>query len=380
MNKEKLEKKYHKIKKINTILIVIIVVGLLGVLALPYAYINKDKIGKSTVGQRMNYYRNKVNSKLNQNYEFAENYHNAAYKLNLNETTADIQATHPKVINFKEKWHGYKYYMVFSPYPYGNDKYENPHLVVSNDMINWIVPDGLKNPIEKEPLGYVHERVYNSDPHLLYNDKTDTLELYYRFVNEYEKKVIIYRKVSKDGIQWSDKEVILTEDFAKNDYMSPAFIYDNGTYKMWAVGKKLNVRYLESTDGKNYSGEKTITLNYPISGLQTWHLDVIKTDKGYEMITVAYKYHKDRNSMNLYYFNSKDNVEYTKGKIILRPSLISWDNRGIYRSSFIYENNSYYVFYSALDTNFVRGIGLSYGEHIENLVGSNIKDNNLNAS
>ena len=376
MKKEELERKYKKIRKLNIILIIIICIGIIGALALPYAYINKDKIGKSTVGQRMNYYRNKVNSKLNQNYDYTENIHNAAYKLDLNMgSKTDIQATHPKVLNFKEKWNGYKYWMTFSPYPYGNDKYENPYIVVSNDMINWEVPKGLTNPIEKEPEEYKHEAVYNSDPHILYNPDTNKLELYYRYVHEPNKEVIIYRKTSSDGVNWSDKEKIITEDFSKNDFMSPAFIYDNGIYKMWAVGKKLNVRYMESTDGLHYTNEKTIELKYPIAGLQTWHLDMIKTDKGYELLTVAYKYHKDRNSMNLYYFNSKDNEEFSRGKIILRPSLISWDNRGIYRSTFIYEDGVYYVFYAALDTNFVRGVGLSYGENIENLIGSNIKKN-----
>ena len=126
---------------------------------------------------------------------------------------------------------------------------------------------------------------------------------------------------------------------------------------------------MESTDGYHYSNEKTIELKYPIPDLKPWHLDAIKTDKGYELIVVAYRYHKDRNSMNLYYFNSKDNNTYSKGKIILRPSLISWDNKGIYRSSFIYENNTY----SGISFNNERGIGLSYGEHIENLIGSTIK-------
>lgn len=374
---ETLKKKNQKLKKWNIIFIIIICIGFLGALSLPYAYINKDKIGKSTVGQRMNYLKNKVNSKYNLNYDYIENMHNAAYKLNLNDGKTDIQATHPKVLNFKEKWNGYKYWLTFSPYPYGNDKYENPHIVASNDLINWEIPAGLKNPIEPAPEGYKHEVVYNSDPHILYNEDTNKMELYFRYVNEANNEVIIYRKTTSDGINWSDKEKIITEVFKNDDFMSPAFIYDNGTYKMWAVGKDLRVRYMESKDGYNYTNEKTIELKYPISGLQTWHLDVIKTEKGYELLTVAYKYHKDRNSMNLYYFNSKDNNEYSKGIIILRPSLISWDNRGIYRSSFIYEDGVYYVYYSGIDTNFVRGVGLSYGEHIENLIGSNIKESNF---
>ena len=142
---------------------------------------------------------------------------------------------------------------------------------------------------------------------------------------------------------------------------------------MWFVDKDRTLKYMESKDGYNYRNEKIIELNYPILNLITWHIDVIKTHKGYEMIVVAYKSWKDRNSMNLYYFKSKDNDTYSKGIVILRPSLISWDNRGIYRSSFIYEDNTYYVFYSGISDKFERGIGMSYGKNIENLIGSNIK-------
>ena len=115
--------------------------------------------------------------------------------------------------------------------------------------------------------------------------------------------------------------------------------------------------------------EQEIILTYPIKRLVTWHIDVIHTEKGYELITVAYHYWEDRNSMNLYYFNSKDNEKYSKGIIILRPSLISWDNRGIYRSSLVYEDGKYYLFYSGISTNEERGVGLAYGDDIQNLIG-----------
>ena len=80
--------------------------------------------------------------------------------------------------------------------------------------------------------------------------------------------------------------------------------------------------------------------------------------------------------MNLYHFVSKDNEKYEKGTIVLRPSLSSWDNKGLYRSTFIYEDGVYYVLYSGISMNNERGIGLSYGPDINNLVGSSIKKKN----
>lgn len=366
-------KKYKNLKIVTIILAIIVLIGASGAGTMLYYYTHRGELNKTTIVHEMQFFRNRVNSNFNKNYEYTENVHNAAYKLDLNDGKTDMHATHPKVLNFKEKWNGYKYWLVYSPYPFANDKYENPWLVASNDLINWETPKGLKNPIEPTPKNYKHEYIYNSDPHIVYNEDTNKMELYFRFVDDTNDKVIIYRRTSTNGIDWTDKEAIITDTRSKRDYMSPAIIYDKGIYKMWYVDHDKNVHYMESTDGYKYGEAKTLDLDYPIPKLQSWHVDAIKTEKGYELLTVAYRYHKDRNSMNLYYFKSTDNEDYSKGIIVLRPSLISWDNKGIYRSTFIYENNTYYVFYSGISMGNERGVALSYGEHIENLIGSNIK-------
>lgn len=371
---EKLEKDNKKLKKTNKIFLFIIIIGIIGALSLIELYIHRAVLEETQIAQSISELKNKIVSKFNIEYEYVEQNHNAAYKLQLYTQDGTNQAYHPKVINFKEKWNGYKYWMVYSPYPNGNDKYENPHIMASNDMVNWEVPKGLKNPIEDTPEDYEHEKVYNSDPHILYNEDNDEIEMYFRYVNDNKDQMILYKMTSKDGVKWTKKEKVFEVKRTEKDYISPAIIHENGTYKLWFVDKDRTVRYTESKDGKTWSKEKIIKLNYPIAKLTTWHIDILKTEKGYELLTVAYKNWKDRNSMNLYYFNSTDNENYSTGIIILRPSLISWDNRGIYRSSMIYEDGQYYVFYSALSTKFERGIGLSYGEHIENLIGSNIKE------
>ncbi len=371
---EELEGKCKKLKRINNWLTFFVIVGVFGAIVVIELYLHKDAFEKTNLAKKLKSYRNEISSKYNVDTEYVESVHNAAYKLDLSSVDKTNQGVHPKVINFEKKWHGYKYWMSFSPYPDGNDKYENPYLVASNDLIHWEAPKGLKNPIEDTPKEYEHEKVYNSDPHIVYNKDKDVMELYFRYVNVNKDQMILYKKTSKNGVDWTDKKEVLSVKVSKKDYISPAIIYDDGIYKMWYVDKNRVVKYTESKDGKNWKKERTIILYYPQAHLTTWHLDVIKTEKGYELLSVAYKNWKDRNAMNLYYFKSKDNQDYEQGIIILRPSLISWDNRGIYRSSFIYENGTYYVFYSALSTQFERGIGFSYGEHIENLVGSNIKE------
>lgn len=294
--------------------------------------------------------------------------YNCKYKLNIMSAYGDNEAYHPKVLNFEEKWNGYKYWMSYTPYPKGDDSKENPHIAVSNDLINWVTPEGLVNPLDERVNDGVTKQ-YNSDSHLVYNKDLDRIECYWRFVDDVNNKVIIYRSYTNDGINFSDKEIaLISNDRQKHDYVSPAIIYEDHIYKMWYVDKNNTVTYVTSKDAINWTDKKNVKIGYEKS-LKTWHLDVIKTNKGYEMITVAYDKWENHNNMSLYYTNSGDGLIWNQAKEILSPTAKStnWDNRGIYRSSMIYENGKYYVFYSGTSKDLHHGIGLVYGENIYDL-------------
>lgn len=369
----KLEKELKKYKKINIILISILSLIILIVLIIISSFYLKNirflnKIKNEIVETKINI-KNKIIDK--EDLEYNENYHNARNELKLENPYNDNQATHPKVLYFKNGWNGYKYYMVYTPYAFGDDYRENPTINVSNDMINWTFREGTNNPLVNTPKDYISGKIYNSDPHLVYNYSKDTLECYYRYVNDKKDEVIIYRLTTKDGINWSKKEEIIKEKRSKKDYLSPAIIYDDGKYKMWYVFNK-KIYYEESKDGYKYTNRKELKIKYRNKTLIPWHLDVIKTDLGYEMILVAYNDNDNRRTMNLYYTYSKNNIDYALAETILKPSQISWDNRGLYRSTFIKDGDIYYVFYSGISKQGLRGIGLSYG-NIYNLIGSKIE-------
>ena len=55
------------------------------------------------------------------------------------------QPTHPSVISFEKKWNGYKYWMVYTPYPEANGEEENPCIAVSNDLYKWETPYGVSH-------------------------------------------------------------------------------------------------------------------------------------------------------------------------------------------------------------------------------------------
>lgn len=293
---------------------------------------------------------------------------NALKKLKIVSSYGDDEAYHPKVIYFKDKFGGYKYWMAYTPYPHADDAKENPHIAASNDMKKWEEPKEYKNPLEPAPDNFKVGDIYNSDTHILYNSDTEELEVWWRYVNNEDKSVIIYRKTSKNGVDWSDKEVVIKNIRRKKDYLSPAVIYEDGKYKMWYVSGRKRVEYIESDNLKDWSEPKDLNIDYSNKELKSWHLDVIHTDNGYEMVVSAF-IKNERNRMNLYYSKSDDNENWSNPEIILTPSFATdnWDNRGIYRSSLLKVDDKYYLFYSGISNTGERGVGLITGQNVNNL-------------
>ena len=340
----------QKIKKEKTIIIIIGIILILAVIS--SAYIYRKYIITETLQQ-----------------------HNLTNKLNLVSTYGDSEAYHPKVLKFDDKWNGYKYWMSYTPYPKADDSKENPHIVASNNLIDWETPKGLINPLDERYNDGEPEQ-YDSDAHLVYNKDLDRLECYWRFVDDINNDVIIYRRCSNDGINFTEKEIFIKSNNRKEkDYVSPAIIYENGTYKMWYVDKK-KVKYQETKDCKKWTNEVVVLIKYEDPKLRTWHLDVVHTQKGYEMLTVAYTDINKRGIMDLYYSCSSKEVEdWDIATKILSPKVgtKSWDNKGLYRSTMIMEDDTYIVFYSGISDKKNRGIGIAYGNDIKNLKRLNIK-------
>ncbi len=64
------------------------------------------------------------------------------------------QVVHPSVIDFwfefgLPSWGGYRFWMGITPYPDGDNVYENPSLLVSQDGLLWVFPPGIKNPLDQ---------------------------------------------------------------------------------------------------------------------------------------------------------------------------------------------------------------------------------------
>lgn len=266
------------------------------------------------------------------------------------------QPMHPKILDMGvNKWNGYRFWMCYSPLPFYNEDEENPCIAVSNDLIKWETPGGdiNLNPLDRPQKT---KENYLSDPHLVYNDVTRKMEIWYRGYSKAHAEYI-YRVTSSDGVHWSSREELFTYEVTEprdnaTSFLSPTVIFNGTDYDIWVARRKKDdyigtiVKY-KSVDGKNwvYAGDTNIN--------GTWHFDIIKTDKGYEMLN----YHNRPTTIT--WWTSDDGMTWIKptqntlgegsllssqkGSNILPP----WSNfNEFYRSTFLKIKGIYYVFIS----------------------------------
>ena len=261
------------------------------------------------------------------------------------------QTVHPDIIVFKNGFQGalsqkYTHIMAITPYPNGNDDYENPSIIVSNTPQSSFSADNITNPIDPEPAPN-----HNSDPDIVYKD--GIFYLFYRETNT--GTYYLRRRTSPDLVNWGSEQTL---SGIPHDVLSPAIIYDEheNKWKMWAVVFDSGVEYYESDDGLNWTlvGLTNIpaTISYLGSTRYAWHIDVNKTwlgKKYYALIT----YSSGSGGAfpdYLFFGESDDGINWTVyDQPILSPtgSGSDWDGRAIYRSTFIIEEGKIKVWYSA---------------------------------
>ena len=277
---------------------------------------------------------------------------------------------HPSVLYFETAWNGYKYWMIESPYKYGampyRDRYECPSLHTSNDGIKWI--EITNNPIDDLDAKGVEELDYLSDPHLVFTG--NRLECWYRLTKRYGNEnnrsdVYLLRKTSQNGVDWSEREVLVSLKKDNNNglgnmVVSPSIIYKDGIYHMWYVDSESmgerHLSYSTSQDGKIWD-KKT---NCQLFGKQInpWHIDVALI-KGTYYLTCY-----DFNDITV--FQAQDNRNFHFIKTLLKPSTLgSFYGNGLYRATLIFDNS--YKLYFSCDDIFSTYIGVMEGNTIDSM-------------
>lgn len=143
---------------------------------------------------------------------------------------------HPCVRYIPEGYHGYKWWMAYTPYYASNDKTENPILCyganeTAEPPTHWIVAYQVQGQPEKG---------YNSDPTLFYDEgKLYVMwreNLTDRCVNAGFSRATFGAEVLKDGIGEVFGPLVGTKDPEVDPETSPAFIKkEDGTYRCLAT-------------------------------------------------------------------------------------------------------------------------------------------------
>lgn len=292
------------------------------------------------------------------------------------------EVTHPDIIKFGSPWNGYLYWMAVTPNQTGNSQFENPCIVASNDGLNWVVPEGINNPltgIEEEPLPY-----HNCDVDLIYDDASDSLFVYYVRSKDdkpygtsgFTPSEIKLIRVSKsmDGFNITAPETVVVSEM-RYDVLSPSIVKkSNNEWYMWCVDTRdtgycnqtNHVDYRTSTDGINWSEPQSLEGTFVQRGYQPWHIDVeyIAEKNEYHAVFPAYQDGGTSAYTELFFAKSTDGIIWTNyEKPLLTVKSGSWDRDFIYRASFIVENNIMKVWYSAGTGNNTDGWRIGYSEN-----------------
>jgi hypothetical protein len=284
---------------------------------------------------------------VNRSHPFNVNFINAAMYQRTPTPDGSNQTVHPSIVYFPGAWNGWRYWLAITPYPNGNNKYENPSILVGNDSAikvngGWQTPAGLKNPIVSHPPGGNY-----ADPELIYNNDTDELWLYYC-----DGPALTLQR-SSDGVHWTQPRLVLSWSGKTATGMSYSVVKQGHDWYMWYMrGKSIyRVEYRRSSDGLNWSSARNVTFT---PEAQPWHLDVkyIPSMNEYWMFFCASESDMDSQFQggSLYFAESVDRVNWvTMEKPILTINPLGWDNERIYRSTFDYDSSSgiVHLWYSA---------------------------------
>lgn len=262
---------------------------------------------------------------------------NAATPLDTPTFDGSGQVVHPGIVYFAQGWHGFRYWLVMTPYPNSDKTIEDPSILASNDGLNWQVPQGLTNPVALPTSAFL------ADGDLVYDPASDQLWVYYVEQNV-QAHTRVLRRTSPDGVHWSVEETVMT--VLDYELVSPAVEKIGNTFYMWSVnsgtiGSCADIMKIEmrtSADGKNWSAPQTASISTP--GYRIWHVEVIDVPSKNErwMLATASPASVQCVKQTLQLFaRSTDGVNWEAfTKVALEPGK-GWDNSHIYRSTMLYD-------------------------------------------
>lgn len=278
------------------------------------------------------------------------------------------QPTHPNILAFDAPWHGYRYYMGYTPYPFASGYEENPCVAASNDLIHWEKPEGLRNPIAtSEELGCDELK----DSHLLYRADLDRLEMWYlgRIDSTLAEggQLHCLRMVSADGRSWSDYEIMYS--FREYNLVSESVIYD-GEYRFWGIRhtkEDTGLYFMRSADGVHWT--EPVKCEVPdAEATDMWHGTVIHQEGAYHFVWVGYS---GAARSRIHYAHSTDGLCFSEPRVIVENDA-GWEY--LYRPCLLKDGGQWYCYYGVIRSDGKWMLSLSRGKTLQDLTGITTAD------
>ena len=251
------------------------------------------------------------------------------------------QSTHPSVLYFADGWHGFRYWMGMTPYPFNMDDREDPSILASNDGRTWQTPQGVTNPLTPKP-----EPGHNCDVELIYVPENDEMRMYYVEADDVKQSWVKLMR-SSDGVHWSKPETVIHDEKWMYGILSPTIQrLADGTWQMMYVdtgntgyqNQSNAVRLRTSKDGIVWSEQQTVTA-LAQNGYQIWHIEVRYDAKNdtFHAVYPAYPNGTNCDYCELFYAVKHGSAPWqTYAQPILKAAESgAWDDFCIYRGSLL---------------------------------------------
>lgn len=252
--------------------------------------------------------------------------------------------------------------MAYTPYPLGDTDAENPCIAASDDGLHWYAPANIN------PLALTPPDGYNSDTHLVRNAANNSIECWWRPVDLTDRSDFVVRSISRDGLKWTAPDTVLNPEPGIMHHLSPAVEIVGGHYMMLYCDVNRVVMLRSKVDAPAVEWDEPVYLPIHWSHYNPWHIDMIVDGDIIEMVVCAFDAQEpgaNNNAADLFYLTyNMTTGEATRPTKILsrRPGTIT--ERSIYRSSLLKVAGRYYLYYSCIDNDWHRHMGLAVAQSL----------------
>jgi hypothetical protein len=196
------------------------------------------------------------------------------------------QVVHPDVIRVGSDA-DFPYWMAITPYPFSDEKMENPSIYRSRDGLRWEEPRPRLNPIVPRPP-FDH----NSDPDLTHRGGMFLLYWLETQRREYRPDSLHFQRLrvaaSEDGATWKGTSPAIEWNLDREPlYVSPALVAGPHGDRLYLVDSATREIVWLPVSGLKTFGAPAGRLDPGLPDLAPWHVDVFPAGEGFVALVCA---------------------------------------------------------------------------------------------